>query len=60
MLDDDHFWVRKSAADALGEIGTEASIDLLIKWLDDDHYSVRRSAADALGKIGTEATIDPL
>ncbi|NEO48624.1 MAG: hypothetical protein F6K55_32795 [Moorea sp. SIO4A3] len=53
-------FVPESAAEALDEIGTEATIDRLIKSLNDDHYSVRRIAAKALEKIGTEATIDPL
>ncbi|NEQ79012.1 MAG: hypothetical protein F6K26_01715, partial [Moorea sp. SIO2I5] len=48
------------AALVLGKIGTEATIDPLIKFLDDDDYYMRSSAALVLGKIGTEATIDPL
>ncbi|NEO38881.1 MAG: hypothetical protein F6J90_22085 [Moorea sp. SIOASIH] len=60
MLDDNHYDVRRSAAYALGKIGTEVAIDPLIKLLADHDSSVRRSAAEALGKIGTEAAIDPL
>ncbi|WP_198954109.1 HEAT repeat domain-containing protein, partial [Moorena bouillonii] len=56
----DHFDLRICAADALGKIGTEATIDPLIKLLDDHDKYVRSSAAEALGKIGTEAAIDPL
>ena len=52
--------MRKSGAKALGKIGTEATIDPLIKCLDDHHSDVRKSGAKALGKIGTEATIEPL
>ncbi|NET86184.1 MAG: hypothetical protein F6J94_31215, partial [Moorea sp. SIO1F2] len=52
--------VRRSAAYALGEIGTETTIDPLIKLLDDDDSDMRRSAASALVKIGTEASINPL
>ncbi|NET64392.1 MAG: NACHT domain-containing protein [Moorea sp. SIO1G6] len=59
-LDDPDSDVRRIAADALGKIGTEATIDPLIQLLNDNDYNVRSIAAYALGKIGTEATIDPL
>ena len=52
--------VRSSAAEALVKIGTEATIDPLIKLLDDQDYSVRSIPADALVKIGTETTIPKL
>ncbi|NEP26999.1 HEAT repeat domain-containing protein, partial [Moorena sp. SIO3I6] len=58
-LDHDEYSVRSVAASALEKIGTEATIDPLIKLLDDDSSDVRESAADALVEIGT-ATIDPL
>ncbi|WP_424099961.1 HEAT repeat domain-containing protein [Moorena producens] len=44
----------------LAKIGTEATIERLIKCLDDDNEYVRSSAVKALGNIGAEATIDPL
>ncbi|NEO73805.1 HEAT repeat domain-containing protein, partial [Moorena sp. SIO3H5] len=60
LLDDDSSDVRIRAAEALGNIVTEATIDPLIKLLDDDSSDVRIRAAEALGNIVTEATIDPL
>ncbi|WP_293109352.1 HEAT repeat domain-containing protein, partial [Moorena sp. SIO3I6] len=56
-LDHDHDSVRWSAAKALGKIGTEATIDPLIKLLDDDDYDVGRIAAalrsDRLAKLSS-------
>jgi len=52
--------VRWQAADALGKIGTEKTIEPLILALKDDESDVRESAATALGKIGTEKAIDHL
>ncbi|AOX03279.1 hypothetical protein BJP34_30995 [Moorena producens PAL-8-15-08-1] len=59
-LDHDEYSVRSLAASALGEIGTEATIDPLIKLLDDENSWVGSRAADALGEIGTEVAIYPL
>ena len=47
-LYDSHAEVRASAAAALGEIGSPASIPLLKKWMDDDDPSVALAAAHAL------------
>jgi len=53
--------VRGSAADALGEIGSEKAIEPLINALTTDNESeVRGSAASALGSIGSEKAIEPL
>ena len=50
----------RSAAGALGEIGSEKAVDALIKALNDQDSYVRSTAADALGKIGSEKAIDAL
>jgi HEAT repeat protein len=47
-LDDNHAEVRASAAAALGEIGSQASIPPLKKRMDDDDPSVALAAAHAL------------
>jgi HEAT repeat protein len=52
--------VRRSAAEALGKIGSERAIDGLLKLVEDSDFNVRRSAAEALGKIGSERAIDGL
>ena len=49
--------VRKSAADALCEIGGEAAIPGLLKLAENSDSYVRRRAVDTLGKIGSEAAI---
>ena len=59
-LEDDDYYVRSSAVEALGKIGSEVAIPDLIKALEDDDYDVRSSAADALGKIGSEVAIPGL
>ena len=45
---------------ALGKIGSEKEIDLLIKFLNDISNNVRQSAATALGNIGSEKAVDSL
>ncbi|RUR84372.1 hypothetical protein DSM107007_28880 [Nostoc sp. PCC 7120 = FACHB-418] len=52
--------VRSSAADALGNIGTEAGIPGLLEFLKDPEFNVWFSATNALGNIGTEAAIPGL
>ncbi len=47
--------VRKSAAQALGEIGDARAIEPLLTALKDEDFTASLSAADALGKIGTPA-----
>ena len=49
--------VRKSAAEALGDIGTDGSLRVLLASADDDSESVRRVIADALGEFGS---VDPI
>jgi HEAT repeat protein len=53
--------VRRSAADALGNIGDEKAIPPgLLKLVEEPDYFVRWSAADALGNIGDEKAIPGL
>ncbi|MFQ6121271.1 MAG: HEAT repeat domain-containing protein, partial [Methanosarcinales archaeon] len=58
-LKDSYYWVRKSAAYALGEIGDTRAIEPLIEALNDSDYSVRENAAYALREIGDPA-VEPL
>ncbi|MBE9210937.1 HEAT repeat domain-containing protein, partial [Nostoc sp. LEGE 06077] len=60
LLKDSEYIVRYRAAEALGNIGTEAAISRLIELLKDSESDVRSSAAEALGNIGTEAAISGL
>ncbi|NET06988.1 MAG: TIR domain-containing protein [Symploca sp. SIO2B6] len=59
-LEDQHYYVRRRAADALGNIGTEAAVPALIRALEDEDSDVRVTAAETLGKIGSQAAIDAL
>ncbi|MBE9112850.1 HEAT repeat domain-containing protein [Nodosilinea sp. LEGE 07298] len=52
--------VRRSAADALGNLGSEAAIPALLQALQHQDSDVRMSAADALGNLGSEAAIPAL
>ena len=53
--------VRRSAAEALGSIGSKKAIEPLINVLTTDKGSkVRESAAEALGSIGSKKAIEPL
>ncbi|PSB22855.1 hypothetical protein C7B61_08105 [filamentous cyanobacterium CCP1] len=49
--------IRHDAAEALGELRTEAAVPVLFQMLHDQNSDVRQSAAEALRKIGTEAAI---
>ncbi|NEU72804.1 NACHT domain-containing protein [Hassallia byssoidea VB512170] len=58
-LKDTSWQVRRSAAEALGNIGAEASSavpDLIAALKKDRNYTMRRSAAEALGNIGMKAS----
>jgi len=54
------YFVRKTAADALGQIGNTRAVESLINTLNDEDYRVQHAAAFALGKIGDVRAIDPL
>ncbi|MBD2622486.1 HEAT repeat domain-containing protein [Microcystis flos-aquae FACHB-1344] len=59
-LKDSDWGVRRSAAEALAEIGSETAIPGLLKALEDSDWRVRSNAVKALGKIGSEAAISRL
>ncbi len=52
--------LRSSAAEALGEIGSERAVEPLLSALKDAEAEVRWSAAEALGEIGSERAVEPL
>jgi HEAT repeat protein len=52
--------VRKSAAEALGRIGSDATIPGLVKALNDGNSFIARIAAEALGRIGSDSAIPGL
>ncbi|TRU20008.1 MAG: TIR domain-containing protein [Microcystis aeruginosa Ma_SC_T_19800800_S464] len=56
-LKDSDWGVRRSAAEALAEIGTETATAGLLKALEDSDWYVRWKAAEALANIGTETSI---
>jgi hypothetical protein len=55
LLTDEKWWLRASAADALGDMGLAASegVPALTDALTDTSAWVRRNAAEALGNIGS-------
>ncbi len=65
-LENPDVYVRQKAAEALGQIGGEQAVKLLIETLKDFDYSdelgcsVSYMAAKALGQIGSEKAIVPL
>jgi HEAT repeat protein/energy-coupling factor transporter ATP-binding protein EcfA2 len=60
-LGDEKLWVRRSAVEALGDIGSDRAIEGLAGVLAKDRYGgVRWRAAEALGRIGSEQGVAPL
>ena len=55
-----HWRVRRDAAEALGQIGDGSAVALLVTALRDDTSSVRQAAAEALGQIGDASALEPL
>ena len=57
QLQDDEYYVRIKAADALSKLGNSSLtvVNGLIALLQDDNYGVRSSAADALVKLGNSS-----
>ena len=51
-LRDDHWWVRRGAAEALGRMAADGSVPLLVERLRDEDRRVRRMASVALAQIG--------
>jgi len=52
--------IRRVAAWALGQIGSDQAVQYLIDPLGDKNDKVRSSAAEALGKIGSDKPVDQL
>jgi HEAT repeat protein len=48
-LADDHWQVRRAAAEALGRLGDARAVESLIQALADIHQGVRCAATEALG-----------
>jgi hypothetical protein len=53
ISEDDHWWVRAVATNALSRMGRQAApaAATLIQAADDDHWWVRRNAIEALGRL---------
>lgn len=60
LLNDQSIQVRRDAAEALGEIGTEGAMGVLIDGAEDPNESVRRVVADSLGEFGSVAPVGTL
>lgn len=56
-LQDDQFWIRERAAEALGYCHSQDAIAGLLQALDDTASTVRRLAAEALARIGSEQAL---
>ena len=52
--------VRRSAAEKIGIMGDEKTVDSLVTVLKDDNRFVRQEAVMALGKIGGARTLESL
>jgi HEAT repeat protein len=52
--------VRRAAAEALGEIGNEGAMRVLIDGAEDPNESIRRVVADSLGEFGSVAPVETL
>ena len=59
-LDDEHEWVRRSAAHALGKTGDARVVEPLISALEDEDEIVRHSATVALGRTRDSRAIAAL
>jgi HEAT repeat protein len=51
-LGDENVWVRRNAAEALGNIGDVGAVSALTGALTDDDWRIRFNSAFALAKIG--------
>jgi len=58
-LNDKNDWIRKSATECLGKIGSPKAIEPLIKMFKDEEEKVSKAAVIALAEIGQPA-IEPL
>ncbi|MBD2196517.1 MULTISPECIES: HEAT repeat domain-containing protein [Calothrix] len=57
LLQDEDESVRISTVKKLGEVGSEAVIQLLQQALNDEYVGVHRCAAEQLGSLGTESAV---
>jgi HEAT repeat protein len=53
-------WIRREAADSLGDVGNQEAADHLIPLLKDKDEYVRQAAARALGKLRGKKAVEPL
>jgi hypothetical protein len=53
-------YVRRTAAEALGQIGDARAVEPLIQYLNDEDKDIRRAAAGALGQIGDARAVELL
>ena len=60
QLNDEHSFVRSTAATALGQIGDASAVPALIEALKDEDHHVRWKAGDGLGKIGDASAVPAL
>ncbi len=58
MLEDDDWWLRITACDALGELGDKRAVPQLVKALQDE--DARWAAIDALARIGAPEALKPM
>jgi len=59
-LSDEHSEIRKAAAKALAEVGSQQAIEPLIRALKDEDSDVRWKAAEALTEIGSQQVVELL
>ncbi len=55
-----HWWIRRLAADMLGELADSRAVESLIAALADETLWVQAAAAQALGELGQARAIGPL
>ena len=60
LLTDEDSYVRRQAAEALGELGSEVAVGPLVELLKDQYKYVRREAVLALVKFSTPKAINSL
>lgn len=60
LQNDQNTEVRRDAAEALGEIGNEGAMRVLIDGSEDPNESVRRVVADSFGEFGSVAPVETL
>ena len=56
-LEDDNFWVRDAAVEALGKLGGDEAVYALAPALKDEDSWIRWEAVKALGEVGGESAV---